>query len=180
MQRIRILVLVVLLAGGVLFASGSIIFWLMFCEHLPHAHSDVPIISEIGWWPFQDGLVISNLQVSASQKQLYGLTDNHFLLQYRVQGSIKFRQGWKPFISKAQITSRIISEQNESGLQSLSIADVLVVPVIKCRENQNYSGQNIPFDISLEQVVGVMEWGTNRYDVRCGDKKGTVTVERYK
>jgi len=144
-----ILVVSLLLIAGY-FARWQIAYWLFFRPSIPQAHSDVPIISDIGWWPFQDGLVISDLQVTPSKTQLY-FSQPYFLLKYHIKGSVKYSKGWKPLISKAQITERILyRDKSEPHRPPLSSVDILIIPVVDVREDKNYSGGEIPFDITLE------------------------------
>jgi hypothetical protein len=145
---------------------------------LPRPHSDVPITSDIGWWAYQEGLKVTEFGAEAVNPKL-GLFSIHFLIRYHLRGTVKFREEWRPRIAEAQITERVVSRPG--GFESsVSVANVLIVPVVEVRQDRRYSGEEIPFDVTLEQVVETMNWGRNVYEISCGDKTASVSVVQIK
>ncbi|MGB7621810.1 MAG: hypothetical protein WBN92_05625 [Terriglobia bacterium] len=140
------------------------------------AHSDVPIISDIGWWPYQKDLVISSFSAKAIEPKL-GLFNNRFVMEYHIQGTIRGKNGWSPRIKEVQITARLASNP---GDWEAKLGDLLLVPVVDVQRDAKYLGETISFNLKLEQITQTMGWGDNLYKMRCGELTETVKVEQPK
>ena len=172
MKRFHILIFVTLataVAGCFLWPVAA---YLIVRPSVPGPHSAVPITCELGFWPNQDGLAVTELTAEAVDPKL-NLFNNRFLIRYHLKGTITFRSGWRPRITKAQVTARR-SEQNAS------VADVSVVPVVEVNQDKQYSQQSIPFDLTLEQIMETMDWGSNRYEIHCSNQTAVVSVHQRK
>ena len=94
-----------------------------------------------------------------------------------MKGTVKSQKGWRPKVKEAQITERVVSRSNN---WSTSVADFLIVPVVGVEQDKTYFGEQIPFDLKLEQIIHTMGWGLNRYEIKCGEKTASVIVEQVK
>jgi hypothetical protein len=168
------LTLLTLLVAG-FFLWQLVLSWFVR-PSLPRPHSDVLITSDIGWWANQEGLNISDFSAQAIDPRL-GLFSSRFLMRYRMKGTVKSQKGWRPKVKEAQITERVVSRSNN---WSTSVADFLIVPVVGVEQDKTYFGEQIPFDLKLEQIIHTMGWGLNRYEIKCGEKTASVIVEQVK
>ena len=173
-NSIHLLVLLVLL---------GLVLWLWLRG--PVAHSDVPVISELGWAPYQDDLTITEVTAEAVKPDL-GLSiwydRSHFLMRIRIKGVLRddyFHEHVRLRIAKLQLTGRVISRATAASDYE-STADVLLVPVVAPDQDKKYEGDGVPFDLSVEHVFSTMDWGKNTYQVHCGDKVASVTVSMTK
>jgi hypothetical protein len=177
--RIRFLrMLKVVLALSVLYSICWYFFW-----RGPVAHSDVPVTAEMGFWPYQNGLKITEFTAQSINPQL-NLFSARFVMRFHIKGTIKLigtNDDWKPSISKVQITGRVKSRSfaNENSYTD-SVADVLLVPIVKVIKDTSYSGAEIPFDLIVEHVFETMDWGTNRFECTCEGKEVSVVVHQRK
>ncbi len=176
MKRRYWLVLTVLAGAVIGVLSLLVIVNIVLFPTVPWPHSDIPITCELGSWPYQGGLTITELTAEAVRPQL-NLFNDRFLIRYRLKGAVKAQVGWKPRIGQAQITGRLVSNRQN---QEPAVADVLIVPIVEVTRDAGYTGELVRFDVKLEQITSTMDWGTNEYDVRCLDHNASVTVHQYK
>ncbi len=139
-------------------------------------HSDLPITPDLGQWPSQEGLIVTGLTAEAVNPRL-NLFNGRFLIRYRLTGTITCREGTIPSLAQAQITHRLVARSLHG---QPSIADVLLVPVVEVTSDRSYFNQPIPFTVKLEEIIQTVDWGDNRYEIRCLDKSATVSVQQGK
>jgi hypothetical protein len=174
-RRYLAIVIFLVAAAAIYFLWPHAAMWFLR-PTIPKPRSDIPITADIGWWAYQDGLVINSLAAEAVDPKL-NLFNDRFLIRYRVSGTVTYRNGWRPKLVKAQITSRLVSRRAD---QQPSIADVVLVPVVEVTQDSAYSQQPVPFAVTIEQIVQTMDWGVNRYDVHCLNQTANVSVQQSK
>lgn len=163
-------------ASGAIFFCGVLAFKCMVTASAPRPHSDIPISSELGSWPYQDGLVVTRLFAEAVNPKL-NLFNGQFLIRYHLTGSVTNSHGWRPKVASAQITARMVSR----GIDAKpSVADILIVPIIDVTEDAHYSQEQVPFDIKLEQIIQTMDWVENQYEIYCLNQTASLSVLQIK
>ena len=167
----RYWLMLIVLGGAVVVAALLVIINLLLFPSVPRPHSDIPITCELT--RYQGGVTITELTAEAVYPRL-NLFNDRFLIRYRLKGAVSAQAGRRPRIDQAQITSRFVARSQAS------IADVLIVPIVGVTDDMGYTGELVPFNLKLEQIMPTMDWGTNEYDVRCLDHTAVVTVHQYK
>ena len=161
----------------------------------PRVHrprSDVPVIANIGFWPGQEHLRIDDLTVTVVDAPL-NLFNSKALVRFRIKGSIANTNDWRPYIKKVQISQRaattqsiatVLTTQPHGGLllapRDLKYGDLLLVPIVDVRQDSKYTGEEVSFDIKVEQLIETLRWGSNRYVVVAGDKQTEFTLDQSK
>ena len=173
-QRSRRIALIV--AGASVCIVAALQLGTFLFSPVGRPHSDIPITTDIGNWASQSGLKVTKLSVEAVDPKL-GLFNDRFIIRYRIAGTVTSNRGWRPTISRAQVTARRVSPiANDTP----PVADILIVPIVSVSTDLHYEQQPIPFEVKLEQVMQTMDWGPNHYEVHCVDKTATLSVQQIK
>lgn len=145
--------------------------------HVRPPDSDVPFVSSVGWWPYQDGLQIQSLEVKALDSRL-NLFNSKTLAQIAITGemTVSKTKGWRPVITKAHLSEKIVKGDNHND----SEAEITVTPIISVEKDKSYGGGKVPFSIRQEVILNSMGWGKNTFVIVCGDLKQTITVHQAK
>lgn len=131
--------------------------------HVERAHSDVPVISRIGWWAYQDGLTVTNFVVEVIDAPL-NLFNSRALVRMHIAGTVQYKNGgWRPSIREVHIGERF----DLNNTNALPLADFLVTPVVGVNEDQRYTGEILPFNLKVETQFQTFGWGANSYLIRC-------------
>jgi len=149
------------LAGLLLLAAlvyGYI--WWEISPDIPTPESDVPIIHKVGFWGYQDHVELTSLEA----RVIYGdlnLFNNKSVIEYNLQGEIKFREGGRPYIEKVQISENFSSV---GGKLPTSI-EIHLMPVVAIEDDETYDGSPLKFDIKVQDYLQSGNWGKNRIRV---------------
>lgn len=137
--------------------------FILGCTHvqLPRPKSDVPLITDIGMWPYQDALKIEQLDVVVVKAPL-NLFNNEALVRFHLQGSISCTSGYRPFIKKLQISERLLTDPNGNRF-----ADIQLAPIVAHKDDKKSTGQPAPFDLKVEKIIHSYAWGRCRYVVHA-------------
>lgn len=130
---------------------------------LPKIKSDVPVVSYIDWWPYQEALQLTDLKVKTIYQNL-NLFNNKAIIEIQLQGQIKYKPEWKPYIKEVQISERWQSNPSEKDV----IGDIYVVPVINVKNKKSYNGVKESFSINVQHIIRTTSWGYNKYRVTAG------------
>jgi hypothetical protein len=142
--------------------------------HVQKPRSDVPVIANIGSWPYQKDLRVEDLAVTVVDAPL-NLFNNQALLRFQIKGRIAYRNGWRPFIQEVQLSQRLAGAET-----TRPYGDFVLVPVVGVKQDEKYAGENVQFDVKVEQLIERLDWGFNRYVVVAGDKEAEFTLQQRK
>ena len=156
-------------AGAVIITGNA---WLV--PRVQKPRSDVPVIANIGSWPNQKDLRVDDLVVTVVDAPLTAF-NNQALVRFRMKGRIACQNGWRPFIEEVQLSQRLAG----SG-STKPYGDFLLVPVVRVRQDPGYAGEDVQFDVKVEQLVESLDWGSNRYVVLAGDRQTEFTLQQRK
>ena len=137
----------------------------------------MPFVYPVGWWSYQDGLQIQNLEVKVLDSRL-NLFNSKTLAQITIAGemTVTKTKTWRPEIIKVHLSEKIIKRINHNE----SEAEIIVTPIVGVEKDKSYSGEKIPFSITQETILNSMDWGKNKFVIVCGDLKQIVTVGQAK
>lgn len=157
-------------------AGGAAIFAGSGClgtrVHKPR--SDVPVIANIGSWPYQKDLRVDDLAVTVVDARL-NLFNKHALVRFQLKGRIAYRKGWRPFIKEVQISQRLAGDPT-----TRPYGDFALVPVVGVEQDERYAGEDVQFDVKVEQLVESLDWGSNHYVVVAGNKQAEFDLQQRK
>jgi hypothetical protein len=142
--------------------------------HVQKPRSDVPVIANIGAWPYQKDLRVEDLAVTVVDAPL-NLFNNQALVRFRIKGRIKCDNGWRPFIKEVQLSQRLAGAPT-----TRPYGDFALVPVVDVKQDPKYAGDDVQFDVKVEQLVESLDWGPNHYVVVAGDKQAEFTLHQIK
>ena len=92
--------------------------------------TEIPITYNIGWWSYQDDLIIDSLKVEIIESNL-NLFNSKSLISYSVYGKMKFDDGrWEPNIENVHLSERIEKD-------SLNSRIIEITPIISVTEKDN-------------------------------------------
>jgi len=167
----RLLLLLVVIATADLLLRAHYLFF------LSKAGTDAMVVTDIGWWPDQDGMKILNFSASSSTSNIAGITDTGpAAVHYNIRGTVTGRELHRPYVVSVQITKRITSPHSGHS----AVADVMIVPIVRTKRDEAYKGEEVVFDLSVDDSLSIMAWGLNRYEIRCADKSAVVEIIRTK
>ena len=155
--------------------------WFIFSRG-PITHSDVPVTYEVGWWPYQDNMKISEFTAEAVDPHL-NLFSHIFVMRFHLKGIIQSRDGRKFRIGEVQLTGRVdVRSPVTTGTSDYKepVADVLLVPIVMPVGDSNALGKVFPFDLTIEHAFSTMDWGKKHYVCTCGGKSVEVDVRQLK
>ncbi|MCC6154840.1 MAG: hypothetical protein IT367_13825 [Candidatus Hydrogenedentes bacterium] len=141
-------------------------------------HSDLKIETDIGWWPYQDKVTISDFTAEAVNPVL-NLFRHEFIVRYHIKGSVQADPTWRPYLASAHVTTRL-SQARKNGEINTHYADTHIIPIVQIKEDEKYSGQPIPFDVTIEHVQHTMGWGQNIYTAKCLGTEREIKVSQTK
>ena len=142
--------------------------------HVQKPQSDVPVIADIGSWPYQKDLRIDDLTVTVVDAPL-NLFNNKALVRFKLKGRIAYRNGWRPFIIEVQLSQRLAGAPT-----TRPYGDFALMPVVGVKQDERYAGEDIEFDVKVEHLIESLDWGSNRYVVVAGDKQAEFTLHQRK
>ena len=106
------------------------------------------------------------------------LFNHSSLVRYHLSGIVQAKAGrWKPFIEKVHISERYTHDP-EGEMKDLG--EIMLTPIVGVREDEQYTGNPIEFNIKVEHFIESGGWGKNKYVVQCGDLKETFELFQHK
>jgi len=144
-------------------------------HHVPRPKSDVDFTYKIGWWPYQDGLTVQTLSTEVVDSTL-NLFNSTTLIRIKIKGSIQYRNRWEPKIEKVHIAEEVVVGGNFTN----SLATIRLQPIIGVKENDNYAGDPMPYDLTQELHIHSMGWGSNTFHIICAGITNKVNLMQMK
>lgn len=134
---------------------------------------EIPITYNIGWWSYQDDLIIDSLKVEILESNL-SLFNSKSLISYAVFGKMKFDDSqWEPNIENVHLSERI----EKDGLKSRIIE---ITPIISLTKKDNQKSGVRKFNFKNEHIIISNGWGSNNIRFICGDKEQSITLQQNK
>ena len=133
-------------------------------HRIPRPKSDVDFTYKIGWWPYQDTLVVTSLTSEVVDSTL-NLFNAKSIIRFKIKGSMQGAKGWAPRIEKIHLVEEVIRGGNFTN----SLATVRLKPIIGVKQDKKYAGESVTYDVTQELVIHSMGWGFNSYQVTCGN-----------
>lgn len=134
---------------------------------------EIPVTYNIGWWSYQDDLIIDSLKVEIVESEL-NLFNSKSLVSYSVYGKMKFDDGyWEPNIENIHLSERIEKD-------SLKNRIIEITPIISVSEKDNKKGGIKKFNFKNEHTIISNGWGNNRIKFSCGNEKQIITLHQRK
>lgn len=134
---------------------------------------EIPITYNIGWWSYQDHLIIDSLKIEIIESQL-NLFNSKSLISYSVYGKMKFDDGhWEPDIENIHLSERIEKDSLKSRI-------IEITPIISVNEKDNRKGGVKKFNFKNEHTIISNGWGNNTIKFICGNKEQIVTLHQRK
>ena len=138
-------------------------------------HSDVPVVSRIGWWAYQEGLTVTNLSVEVVDAPLQ-LFNYKALVRMHIAGTLHYEARWRPYIKQVHMGERF----EPSNTNDMPVADFLVTPVVGVRQDRTYGGETNSFETKAETYFQTFGWGQNPYQIRCAGFHRHMTLTQMK
>ena len=163
----------ILFFAGLVLGATTVVLWLNFSKGFSKAGGRVT--DRIGWWSYQEDLVVKSAKVSVLKNGFPGLFNSgKAIVELHIMGEMKGSRAWRPYISEIHISERLIQiDERPTG-------DMLVTPIVQVTEDSNYNGELAPFDVKTEYEIQAMGWGCNRFIFKCGDLNDEVELCRTK
>ncbi len=125
---------------------------------------------------------VSEFTAEAIGDDNLNLFESRFLMRFHIKGTLSTSRHsvfqtsnpYRPKIVEAQLTARVVDGGFDPDYKA--IADVLIVPIVRDVKDSTYKGETVSFDVTLERVFATMNWGSNTFNIKCGDKTASVTV----
>ena len=131
--------------------------------------SDVPVVTSVDFWPYQDCIEIDRLDVRVLASRFGLMNTGEALLEVTIGGSITpDSPGRSLSVSSVQVTERVSGSGDERHV------DIELVPV--CSDAAAEIGLTGRFDVRLEYVVHAFQWGPNRFSLHSGQASTQVEV----
>jgi len=138
--------------------------------------SDVPFTFKIGQWIEPTDFEITVFECETQNPQLH-LVNTKFMLRIRIMGRMKYRQEFRPKISKIHLTESIIQQKPSSSDEKIvRIGKVVLHPLIDTTHDQEYAGEWVNFEVHQELILGSMNMGRNVYVIKCGKRRKEIEV----
>ncbi|WP_444942371.1 hypothetical protein ACJJI3_10375 [Microbulbifer sp. ZKSA004] len=174
-RKLKITIIIACVVAALLAAT----YWFLIKTlepKIPEPKSDVPITYKIGWWGYQDDLVIDVLETKEIYSNLY-LFNSKAVIEYRLKGTIKNKPMWKPYIKSVFLSERWLGNpENFKG----NAGEVILTPVVGVKEDQAYTGERVSFDLKVQDYLQAGGWGTNTYLVKAQDKEQKIVLQQSK
>lgn len=172
-KPVKIIVIIFGLISLLVSIGYGVLVWAL-SPRIPKPVSDVPIEYKIGWWARQDGLKVTSLETKIISDNL-NLFNGIALVEYKLGGTIQYQAHWRPYINSVHISERWLqnSVSDHKGL-------IEITPLVGTKEDENYAGDSIPFDIKVQDYLKTGGWGRNHYLVRSQNKEAVIVLHQSK
>jgi len=134
---------------------------------------EIPTTYNIGWWSYQEDLIIDSLKVEIIESNL-NLFNSKSLISYSVYGKIKFNDGhWEPNIENVHLSERIEKDSLKSRI-------IEITPIITVTEKDNQKSGAKKFNFKNEHTIISNGWGNNTIKFICGNKEQIIRIQQRK
>lgn len=134
---------------------------------------EIPVTYTIGWWSYQDDLVIDSLKIKIIESKL-NLFNSKSLISYSVYGKMKIDNSyWEPNIKEIHLSERIEND-------SLRDRIIEITPIISVTEIDNKKDGLKKFKFTNEHTIISNGWGNNTLKFICGDKEQIIKLQQRK
>lgn len=140
----------------------------------------------LGWWSDQETMKVDTFTVEIIESKL-SLFNSFSLIRYTVQGELKDKGNWKPYVSKVHISQRFVRKYNrklhpylDRDTISTPEAIIEITPIIQEKENRRYKGEKIPFKFTNELKIMSFHWGDNKVRIQCCDFHKDIILQQRK
>jgi hypothetical protein len=167
---------------------GERIFLSLFLKNIPprEPKNQIEETYQIGWWGYQDSMKINCFRVEIIESNL-NLFNNYSLVRYTVQGEMKWKNGWKPYIENVHISERFIRKYNrelnpfqEKDTVKTPEAIFEITPIVKTKEDKKYKAETIKFEFTNELKIQSFHWGNNTIRLQCDSLKTDIMLKQTK
>ncbi len=107
---------------------------------------EIPITYNIGWWSYQNDLIIDEFNVEIVESKL-NLFNSKSLISYQIIGKIKYKGEWKPSIKRVHISERLNKDTTQNCQRVIEIT-----PVVKVSNKEGLNGGIEKFEINNEHL----------------------------
>jgi len=130
----------------------------------------------VGWWPYQDALVVTGFHVEITDQSL-GLLKTEASVRVHITGTVTDAKGqWKPAVRQVHVSERFVPSANAMD----RVARVELTPIVDEDEDSSYKGTAIPFDITFDYKLHTFRWGTNQFTFVLLGKEQHVELQQSK
>lgn len=134
-------------------------------------HSDFPVTNHIGWWAYQDNLIITGVDCDVPEVRFGLFNTGEALIRLHIKGEVSTpHDKWKPYVEKIHISERFVTGENSPS------ANFNITPIIGAEENATYNNEAVPFEVKIEYVIRAYKWGDNKYIFQCGNITREITL----
>jgi hypothetical protein len=144
---------------AILVSIGIIALNRFFLPKIPKPQSDVPIEYKIGWWDYQDILNVKAINIRIVYDAL-NLFNHMAVVEYKINGSIKYKPGmWRPYVKEVNVNELWLRPQGDEKF----LGQIELTPIISLMKVSKYNGEEIEFDLRVQDYLQTGGWGKNRY-----------------
>lgn len=130
---------------------------------------EIPVTYNIGWWSYQDDLIIDSLKIEIIESKL-NLFNSKSLISYSVYGKMNFDDGhWEPNIEQIHLSERIEKD-------SLRNRIIEITPIISVTEKDNSKKGVKKFKFTNQHTIISNGWGNNTIKFICGNKEQRIEL----
>ena len=116
------------------------------------------------------------------------LFNNKSLIKYTVKGKLSHKGHWKPSIKNIHVSQRFLRQYDRElspylELDTVKIPEAMIeiTPVVVLMDNDdNYNGEEIPFEFTNEIKLKSFHWGNNWVRFQCEDKFQDLILKQRK
>lgn len=179
-------ILSIILIIGFVFGERIILSLFFKNLHPREPKNQIEETYKIGWWGYQDSLKINFFRVEVIESNL-NMFNTYSLVKYTVQGEMKWKNGWKPFIENVHISERFIRKFRR-GINSFLNKDTLktpaaifeITPIVNTRKDKDYKAETIKFEFTNELKIQSFHWGNNLIRLQCDSLKTDIILKQTK
>jgi hypothetical protein len=160
--------------------------------------SDVRIVWEVEAAPDFERLRITGLTARVIDARM-NLFNGIGLIGFRLQGQMTGPPGARPRLDRVQLAERVIiprtaqvdpafggraNEQVGTSEAALArprpLVELEVTPLLGRENDETYEGEAVSFSVNVEKWVHAIQWGSNRYAIRCAGIERELVLIRAK
>lgn len=137
--------------------------------------SDLPFVFQIGWWPNQQKVRITALDVEILDSRL-NLMNSKSLVQIRLYGLLKGDKNWRPVVKLVHMSQHLIDNHEFSD----HAANIVITPIVETYDDNAYLGEEIEFAIKQELILNSLGWGKNTYVIESQNITQSIELQQKK
>lgn len=153
--------------------------------------SDVPIVWEVAEAPDYENIEVTALAARVIDARM-SLFNHVGLIGFTLRGRMTGGRGLRPRIGRVHFGERVVSQVGASSLvervpparvaaEAVSArprrhVELEVTPLLELESDDSYDGEAVPFSVNVETRIRGIQWGANRYVIRCGNLERELTI----